>query len=78
MLIAYLPKEKLLFEADLVLVNQDGTVPAASDSTVHLAEKIQQLGLNVEKIVGAHGRTLTMDEVRASLEKRKRANATDR
>jgi glyoxylase-like metal-dependent hydrolase (beta-lactamase superfamily II) len=78
MLIAYLPKEKLLFEADLVIVNQDGTLPAASDSTVHLAEKIQQLGLNVEKIIGAHGRVLTMDEMRASLEKRKQANATDR
>ncbi|HEX8136792.1 MAG TPA: MBL fold metallo-hydrolase [Pyrinomonadaceae bacterium] len=78
MLIAYLPKEKLLFQADLVLVNQDGTVPAASDSTVQLAEKIQQLGLSVEKIVGAHGRPLTMDEMRAALEKRKRASATDR
>jgi glyoxylase-like metal-dependent hydrolase (beta-lactamase superfamily II) len=78
MLIAYLPKEKLLFQADLVLVNQDGTLPAASDSTVHLAEKIQQLGLNVEKIVGAHGRMVTIAEMRTALEKRKQANATDR
>lgn len=71
MLIAYLPKEKILFQADLVLVNQDGTIPAASDASVHLAEKIRQLGLNVEKIIGAHGRPLTMDELRAALEKRK-------
>lgn len=78
MLIAYLPKQKMLFQADLVLVNQDGTLPAASDSTVHLAEKIQQLGLDVEKIVGAHGRMLTMNEMRTALEKRRQATSTDR
>lgn len=71
MLVAYLPKEKILFQADLVLVNQDGTIPAASDSSVQLAEKIQQLGLNVERIIGAHGRVLTMDELRTAITKRK-------
>lgn len=71
MLVAYLPKEKLLFEADLVPVNQDGTLPVATEASVQLAEKIQQLGLDVERIVGAHGRPLTIEEFRATLEKRK-------
>jgi glyoxylase-like metal-dependent hydrolase (beta-lactamase superfamily II) len=75
MLVAYLPKERILFQADLVLVNPDGTLPAASDASAHLAEKIQQLGLNVEKIVGAHGRVITMDEMRAALEKRTNRSA---
>ncbi|HVG33151.1 MAG TPA: MBL fold metallo-hydrolase [Pyrinomonadaceae bacterium] len=71
MLVAYLPKEKILFEADLVPVNQDGTLPAATDASVQLAEKIQQLGLDVERIVGAHGRPVTMAELRTMLERKK-------
>lgn len=71
MLVAYLPKEKILFEADLVPVNQDGTLPVATDASVQLAEKIQQLGLDVERIVGAHGRPVTMAELRTMLERKK-------
>lgn len=55
MIIAYLPKEKLLFEADMLDIPEAGT-PPAGDDTVDLAEQIKKLGLNVEQIIPVHGR----------------------
>ncbi|MGH9903802.1 MAG: MBL fold metallo-hydrolase, partial [Pyrinomonadaceae bacterium] len=75
MVVVYLPKEKILFQADLLNPNQQGILPFAQDAAVHLAGKIQQLGLDVERIVGAHGRIVTAQEMRASVEKRKQMDS---
>ena len=61
--IAYLPKERILFQADLVGLPADGPLPPASPATVDLVRKIRAMGLGVDTIVGAHGRVGTMDEV---------------
>ena len=70
MLVAYLPKEKILFQADLLNPAANGTIPIAQDVTVSFGEKLQQLGLDVEKIYGVHGRPATPQELRTSIEKR--------
>ncbi len=70
-LIAYLPKEKILFQADLLNAAPNGTIPIAQDATVSFSERLQQLGLQVDKIYGVHGRAATPEELRTSVEKRR-------
>jgi hypothetical protein len=70
-LVAYLPKEKILFQADMLNPAANGTIPIAQDATISFSEKLQQLGLDVEKIYGVHGRAATPQELRASIEKRR-------
>ena len=70
-LVAYLPKEKILFQADLLNAAPNGTFPIAPDATVSFAENLQKLGLAVEKIYGVHGRFATPEELRTSVEKRR-------
>lgn len=70
-LVAYLPKEKILFQADLLNPAANGTIPIAQDATVSFSERLQQLGLEVEKIYGVHGRATTPEELRTSIEKRR-------
>jgi glyoxylase-like metal-dependent hydrolase (beta-lactamase superfamily II) len=74
MVVAYLPQEKILFQSDLVNPDAGGTRPFASDGAVHLAGKMLQLGWDVERIAGGHGRVVTLDELRAALEKRRLAD----
>lgn len=69
MLIAYLPNEKLLFEADMLDIPEAGTPPAGND-TVDLAEQIKKLGLNVERIIPVHGRMGTMADLEQALSNR--------
>jgi len=71
MIVAYLPKEKILFQADLLNPAANGTIAIAQDATMSFAEKLQQLSLNVEKIYGVHGRAATPEELRTSIEKRR-------
>ncbi|HET6669124.1 MAG TPA: MBL fold metallo-hydrolase [Pyrinomonadaceae bacterium] len=71
MLVVYLPKEKILFQADLLNAAPNGTFPIAQDPTISFSEKLQQLGLNVEKIYGVHGRAATPEELRTSIERRR-------
>lgn len=70
-IVAYLPKEKIVFQADLLNPAANGTIAIAQDPTVSFSEKLQQLGLEVEKIYGVHGRPATPQELRSSVEKRR-------
>jgi glyoxylase-like metal-dependent hydrolase (beta-lactamase superfamily II) len=69
MIIAYLPKEKILLEADMLDIPEAGVVPAGDD-TVELMDKIQKLGLQVGEIVPVHGRIGTIDDLRQSVARR--------
>ena len=71
MLVVYLPKEKILFQADMLNAAANGTIPIAQDPTISFSERLQQLGLNVEKIYAVHGRFATPEELRTSIEKRR-------
>lgn len=70
-LVAYLPKEKILFQADLLNPAANGTIPIAQDATVSFGERLKQLGLEVEKIYGVHGRFATLEELQTAIEKRR-------
>lgn len=75
MLIVYLPKEKILFEGDMLGLPAGSTlIPAANETTIHFANRLRELGLNVEKLASVHGRTATMDELRTAVEKSRTAN----
>lgn len=65
--VAYLPKEKALFVADLLTIAPAGPLPPASPALVDFADKIAKLGLAVDTIVPAHGRVGSMDDLKAAL-----------
>jgi hypothetical protein len=67
MLMAYLPAERLLVEADLY------TPPAANATTVgpfpfaaNLLENVQRRGLTVERIVPIHGRVVPFSDLQSA------------
>jgi glyoxylase-like metal-dependent hydrolase (beta-lactamase superfamily II) len=70
-LVAYFPKEKILFQADLLNPAANGTIPIAQDTTVSFGERLKQMGLQVEKIYGVHGRAATPEELQTAIEKRR-------
>ncbi|HET6564556.1 MAG TPA: hypothetical protein VFG52_04010, partial [Xanthomonadales bacterium] len=54
LLVAWLPKEKILFEADHFPQPRNGPLPPAVQPTRDLAAAISKLGLDYQRIVGAH------------------------
>jgi len=66
MIVAYLPKEKILIEADMLDIPDAGS-PAAGDDTVDLANQIEKLGLEVETLIPVHGRIGTMADLREAI-----------
>jgi glyoxylase-like metal-dependent hydrolase (beta-lactamase superfamily II) len=65
--IAYLPKEKVVFESDLLTIPVQGPYAPASPALIDLADKIKKLGLAVETITPGHGRMGTLDDLKAAL-----------
>jgi glyoxylase-like metal-dependent hydrolase (beta-lactamase superfamily II) len=66
----YLPKEKLLIEADAYTPTAANIPPPASPNpySVNLFDNIRKLKLNVEKIAALHGpRVATLDDLRAAI-----------
>ncbi|MGH9532822.1 MAG: MBL fold metallo-hydrolase [Terriglobales bacterium] len=66
MLVVYFPKEKLLFQADVWDPISLELVIAGPD-TVNLAKRIQELGLQVERIIPVHGLPATMEALKRGL-----------
>jgi glyoxylase-like metal-dependent hydrolase (beta-lactamase superfamily II) len=63
MVIAYLPKERLVFQGDLFIVPNNDAPPGPPQLTgIRFAEKLKALRLNVDRIAGVHGRTATIEE----------------
>jgi len=68
MLMVYLPKDKILIEADLYTPPATSvTTPVAMPFIANLADNIDRLGLQVNKIIPIHGRVVTMHDFRAAL-----------
>ena len=68
LLVAWLPEERILFEADHFSLPQAGPVSPAVSSTKSFAKAIERLGLDVDKIVSAHSsRVATMDDLATAL-----------
>lgn len=69
-LMAYLPKEKLLVEADVFTPPPPNAPPApASTFTTNLQENLQRLKLDVRQIAPLHGRPVPVAELRKVLGK---------
>ena len=70
MLIAYLPKEKVLVEADVYTPAAAGAAPAPpTKEMLNLYDNLQRLKLDVQQITPIHGRLVTMDDFRKALGK---------
>jgi glyoxylase-like metal-dependent hydrolase (beta-lactamase superfamily II) len=61
-LVFYLPHAKLLFVGDIYIWGNRDEVWPASDSALLLAEKLKQWGLDVQRIVGVHGRLRPIED----------------
>ena len=75
MLVAYLPKEKIIFQADL------GDKPAAgpwiaNPAIDHFAKWLKGSGLAVDQIVSAHGTFMTVADYEKAVENAKKALST--
>ncbi|HEV2885196.1 MAG TPA: MBL fold metallo-hydrolase [Pyrinomonadaceae bacterium] len=71
MLIAYLPKHKLVFQGDLVnLPNTGKYMPTTVNvSTIHFFDMVKRLGLDVDRVAAVHGPTTSWDDLRKAVEK---------
>jgi glyoxylase-like metal-dependent hydrolase (beta-lactamase superfamily II) len=66
-LMAYLPQERILIEADAFTPGPEGAPPPATPNanTVALYDNVMRLGLNVNQILALHGpRVATMADLR--------------
>jgi glyoxylase-like metal-dependent hydrolase (beta-lactamase superfamily II) len=69
MLIAWLPRERIVFQGDLFfLPNNDAPVGPPQPSTISFAQKLKEKGLAVERIASVHGRTATIDDFARALD----------
>lgn len=63
MLVAYLPRERVVFQADLFIIpSNEASFGPPREPFVSFAQKLKQLRLNVDRIAGVHGRTATIEE----------------
>jgi glyoxylase-like metal-dependent hydrolase (beta-lactamase superfamily II) len=69
MIVAYLPKEKLLFEADMLDIPEGGN-PVAGDDTIDLAKQIEKRGLQVETIIPVHGKIGALRDLTTAVSER--------
>lgn len=79
LLVAYLPDEGVLFEADHFPNPPNGRVPPANSNTRALAAAMEREGLDVNTIVGAHSpRVASMDDLREALALKSRVKTASR
>jgi glyoxylase-like metal-dependent hydrolase (beta-lactamase superfamily II) len=73
MLVAYLPKEKLVFQGDLVNLPQSGRyLPSTvNETTLHFFDWVTKSGLDVRRVAAVHGPSTTWDDLRAAVEKKR-------
>ena len=69
LVMAYLPKEKLIFQGDLLILPDRGEPGPAITLTREFLAAIERLKLDVETIAGVHGPVGTMAQLRAAVGK---------
>lgn len=74
MVLAYLPRERLVFQGDLLILPDRGTVRPANQLTVEFARAIDRLGLDVRTIAGVHGPVGSIDDLRQAVTLRERGS----
>jgi glyoxylase-like metal-dependent hydrolase (beta-lactamase superfamily II) len=69
MLMVFLPKERILIEADsFTPANSANEPPAGIPNLVQFLDAVERLRLDVQQILPIHGRLTTLDEARAATE----------
>lgn len=68
--LAYLPKERLVFQGDLLILPDRGEVRPANTLTEEFARAIDRLKLDVQTIAGVHGRVGTIEDLRRAVQLR--------
>jgi glyoxylase-like metal-dependent hydrolase (beta-lactamase superfamily II) len=63
MIVAYLPKEKIIFQGDLLNRPDDGRIAPGNATTAHFAAWLKKSGLVVERVAGVHGPVGTLDDL---------------
>ncbi len=77
MLVAYLPKQGILFQGDMFFSPFEGqALGFAQEATQHFAAKVREMGLTVNKLAGVHGKVGTMSELDESLELARRMQSS--
>jgi glyoxylase-like metal-dependent hydrolase (beta-lactamase superfamily II) len=69
--LAYLPKERLVFQGDLLIIPPRGEADPANALTVEFAKAVEKLGLDAQTIVGVHGRVGTASDLKDAMAKRR-------
>ena len=69
--LAYFPKERLVFQGDLIIIAPRGEVAPANKLTTEFAQALERLHLDVETIAGVHGRVGTIGDLRDAIAKRR-------
>lgn len=67
MVAAYAPRSQTLFQGDLFYLPERGPLPAAFQTGLELMAMIEREGLAVRDIVGVHGRTGTLEDLRRAI-----------
>jgi glyoxylase-like metal-dependent hydrolase (beta-lactamase superfamily II) len=76
MVIAYLPRERIVFQGDLFTVPwNDAPQGPPQQSTLAFAQKLRKLGLAVDRIAAVHGRTASIADFRRALGQRPAARS---
>ena len=68
MLVAYLPKDKILFVSDLFSIPPQGPIPPGTPANRDFSDKLKKLGLDVQTIAPGHGRIGTIKELQKALD----------
>jgi glyoxylase-like metal-dependent hydrolase (beta-lactamase superfamily II) len=68
MVVAWLPKERIVYCGDLLGRNPDNSIAPAIQATKEFAAALDRLALPVDRIVDTHSRVNTMADLRQSLE----------
>jgi glyoxylase-like metal-dependent hydrolase (beta-lactamase superfamily II) len=75
MLMIYLPKERILIEADSFSpTGSPGDYPGAVANMIHWYDAVDRLQLPVDQLIPIHGRLTTMEEARTTAEKYRRTS----
>ncbi len=71
MVIAYLPKQRVVFQGDLFFLPvNDAPAGPPQESTVSFARKLGELSLEFDRIASVHGRTATKEEFERAVAQR--------
>jgi glyoxylase-like metal-dependent hydrolase (beta-lactamase superfamily II) len=71
LVVAYLPKQRILFQGDLFFMQANGAPPGPpQESTLSFARKLDELKLEVDRIASVHGRTATWEEFERAVRSR--------